>query len=135
MKATTLLGFDYGLRKIGVAVGQTVSRTANPLAVIPARDGVPDWETIRRLIDEWQPHRVLVGLPLNMDDTESDMSARARRFARRLEGRFGVTVELVDERLTSFAARSATGNRDAVIDDEAARLIVETWLNALPADS
>lgn len=134
----TLLSFDYGTKNIGVASGQTITRTATALAPIKARDGVPDWVVIERLLAEWRPDLVLVGLPLNMDDSESEWSARARKFANRIHGRFGVKVELVDERLSTFAAKGEVmergGSRDYKhnpVDSIAARLILEDWLNNL----
>ncbi|MHA7854723.1 Holliday junction resolvase RuvX [Marinobacter shengliensis] len=129
-----LLAFDFGTRRIGVASGQELLGTGQPLAMIPARDGIPNWQQIETLMVEWQPDMVLVGLPLNMDDTENDMCARARKFGKRLHGRFHVPVEMVDERLTSFEAKgdviAAGGNRDFGrhgVDDRAAVLILETW--------
>lgn len=135
--AGCVLAFDYGLKHIGVAVGQTVTRTASPLETISARDGKPDWTSVDRLVEDWRPHHILVGLPLNMDDTESGMSERARRFAHELARRSQIEVSLVDERLTSHAARSRSGQRSAGarrskgVDDHAAAaaLIAETWLN------
>lgn len=130
----TVLGFDFGMKRIGVAVGNALTRTATPLLVLPAQDGAPDWEHIRSICTEWQPARLLVGLPLNMDGSESELSARARRFGNRLNGRTGLPVEMVDERLTSFAARGElrdAGNRrgKAALDALAASLIVESWLD------
>ena len=129
-----ILAFDFGTRRIGVATGQQMLGTGQPLAMIPARDGIPDWRVIEQLLAEWQPDIVLVGLPLNMDDTENDMCARARKFGKRLHGRYHVPVEMVDERLTSFEAKgevmAAGGSRDFGrhgVDDRAAVLILETW--------
>jgi putative Holliday junction resolvase len=128
-----VLGFDYGVRKIGVAVGQTVTRTATPLQTLPTRDHRPDWDAITRLIAEWQPESLVVGLPYEMDDTEAPVAARARRFARQLEGRYRLPVYLADERLTTREALSQMGRdaqRDALrVDAVAARLILETWLS------
>jgi len=131
----TLLAFDYGTKNIGVASGQTITRSASSLASLKAKDGVPDWTQIEKILAEWKPDLVLVGLPLNMDDTESELSARARKFANRLHGRFGVKIELVDERLTSFEAKGEVmgrgGSRDYKknpVDSIAARLILESWL-------
>jgi len=131
-----VMAFDFGTRRIGVASGQEMLGTGKPLTMLPARDGVPDWEQIGRLLKEWQPDRVLVGLPLNMDDTENDMCARARKFGKRLHGRFHVEVEMVDERLTSFEAKgdvmASGGSRDFGrdgVDDRAAVLILETWFH------
>ena len=81
------MGFDYGTRQIGVAVGQSLTCRAEPIAVLRARDGVPDWTQIERLIAEWKPDTLVVGLPLNMDGTPSEMSGRAEKFGRRLHGR------------------------------------------------
>lgn len=119
-----VLAFDFGLRHIGVASGQTVTASAGPLTTVAARNGKPDWEEITRLVRSWKPVRLIVGLPLNMDDSESDMSQRAREFAAALERRTGVSTELVDERLTTRAAREADGDHA-----EAAALIAETWLH------
>ncbi|MBK1700361.1 Holliday junction resolvase RuvX [Thiococcus pfennigii] len=127
----TLLGFDYGPRKIGIAVGQTVTASASPLTTLRSRDRRPDWEGIAGLIREWQPNALVVGLPYNMDDTEAEWAEAAKRFARQLHGRFGLAVHLVDERLTSREARRQLGRAAtslAVVDAMAARLILETWL-------
>ncbi len=128
----TLLGFDFGPRKIGVAVGQTITGSASPLTTIRSRRDKPDWEQIERLMHEWGPTAAVVGLPHNMDDSESDLAPQARRFARQLQGRFALEVHLVDERLTSIEARRQLGRAATsleVIDAMAAKLILETWLS------
>ena len=135
----TLLGFDYGLKNIGVAVGQDLTQTANPLTVIKARDGIPNWNDIEALITEWQPKLLIVGLPLNMDGTEQEMTAAARKFGNRLNGRFQIAVEWQDERLSTFEALEQLGirsklqskNRDDV-DRISAQLILQSWLNEHP---
>ncbi len=104
-KSQVVLAFDYGLRHIGVAVGQRLIQSAQPLSIVNARDGVPDWRVIEQVIREWKPDVLLVGLPLNMDGSDSEMSARASKFARQLNGRFALPVEMIDERLSSFAAK------------------------------
>lgn len=131
----TVLGFDFGLKRIGVATGQRITATATPLLPLAAHDGVPDWSKIDLLLKEWTPDAVLVGLPLNMDDSESELSQRARKFARRLEGRFNLRVLMVDERLTSRAARELLAEIGArrkgklpSLDSTAAVLMVEGWL-------
>ncbi|HSQ08979.1 MAG TPA: Holliday junction resolvase RuvX [Chromatiaceae bacterium] len=127
----TLLGFDYGPRKIGVAVGQTITGSASPLTTIRSHGERPDWARIEGLIREWQPKAAVVGLPYNMDDSETELAPRARRFARQIEGRFGLQVHLVDERLTSLEARRQLGREATsleVVDAMAAKLILETWL-------
>mgnify|MGYP005725345855 CR=1 FL=1 len=102
----TVLTFDFGTKSIGVAIGQEVTGTASPLSALKARDGIPDWILIQKLIDEWQPQLLVVGLPLNMDGTEQDMTQRAKKFANRLHGRFRVNVETCDERLSTADAKS-----------------------------
>lgn len=132
------MAFDYGTRQIGVAVGQTLTGSAEPLTNLRARDGVPDWDQLARLIREWQPNVLVVGLPLNMDGSASDMSERAARFARRLNGRFQLPVETVDERLSTFEAkqhlkdqgRTPSSYRDDPVDSLAAALLLQTWLSS-----
>jgi putative Holliday junction resolvase len=128
----TLIGFDFGPRKIGVAVGQTVTGSATALTTLRSRGDRPDWPRIESLIREWQPEAAVVGLPFNMDDTEGTVAPGARRFARQISGRFGLQVHLIDERLTSIEARTRLG-RDATsleaVDAVAAKLILETWLS------
>lgn len=102
----TLLAFDFGTKSIGVAVGQRITGTARPLTALKANDGTPDWNLIERLLKEWQPDDVIVGLPLNMDGTEQPLTARARKFANKIHGRFGVSVKLHDERLSTVEARA-----------------------------
>ena len=120
-----IMGFDFGTTKIGVAVGQSVTRTATALTTVKARQGKPDWPVIDQLVAEWKPALFVVGLPLNMDDSESEMSAAAEKFARRLNGRYQLETIMVDERLSTFEAR---GNSTGDIDAEAARVILESYL-------
>ncbi len=133
-KPKSLLGFDYGLKQIGVANGQTLTCSASGLTILKALDGIPDWAEVEKLLNEWKPDLVVVGLPLNMDDSESELSTRARKFARRLQGRFAVEVEMVDERLTSREAKMLgreQGTQDLTkIDHIAASLILQSWLNS-----
>lgn len=134
----TLLGFDYGTQKIGIAVGQTITGTASPLTVITARDGIPDWNDLEKLVKQWQPNAFVVGMPYNMDGSESKMSTRALKFSRRLNGRFNIECHLVDERLTSREAREISQSKAQLngrkykprenIDAVAAQLILESWL-------
>ena len=135
--APTVMAFDFGLRQIGVAVGNRVTRTAQALTTLSARDGAPRWEEIQALLDQWRPGQLLVGLPLHMDGDESRLSHLARRFSRRLQGRFAIAVDFVDERLTSYEAKALLAEqgrrgsyKDAPADALAAQLILETWLNA-----
>jgi putative Holliday junction resolvase len=129
----TLLGFDFGTHKIGVAVGQTLTGTATPLTTLSAVSHKPDWAGIERLIREWQPDALVVGLPMEMTDREADNAPRAKKFARQLEGRFHLPVYMADERLTSREAWEQLGpaaHKDVTrVDAVAAKLILETWLN------
>lgn len=130
----TLLAFDFGTKSIGVAVGQRITGTARPLPAIKAQDGTPDWNIIERLLKEWQPDEIIVGLPLNMDGTEQPLTARARKFANRIHGRFGVEVKLHDERLSTVEARSGLfeqGGYRALnkgkVDSASAVIILESY--------
>ena len=125
MNTGYVLAFDFGLRHIGVAVGQSITSTANPLKTLEARNGRPDWAEIDEMIRQWQPAFLLVGLPINMDDSESEMSGRARQFGAALARRSAREVQMVDERLTSYASRQADSGRS---HEMAAVLIAETWL-------
>jgi len=129
------MAFDFGLRRIGVATGNCVLGTTTALPVLRAKDGVPQWRELEGLVEEWRPDLLVVGEPLNMDGSASDLSALAARFARRLHGRLGINVVLVDERLSSFAAKLASREqghggdfRRQPVDSLAAELILQTWL-------
>ena len=133
----TLLGFDFGTRSIGVAIGQEITGSAQPLRALKANDGVPNWDEIQKLLTEWQPDLVIVGLPLNMDGTEQPLTQRARKFANRIHGRFGVVVELQDERLTTTDARARLFERGGyralekgMVDGISAHLILEAWMES-----
>ena len=129
MASQVLLGFDYGQRRIGVAVGQTITATATALTTLAARDGQPDWAEVTALIEEWRPDALVVGLPLRLDGTESELSRAAQRFARRLEGRYKRPVHLMDERLSSRTAeqtRTRSGVRQG-LDALAAQVILQDW--------
>lgn len=132
----TLLGFDYGRRRIGVALGQEFTGTARALTTLDSRNGGPDWEAIGRLIEEWQPQALVVGIPCHMDGSEHEMTRAARRFGNRLNGRYNLPVYTVDERLTSdeaerLLAEEGRGGRQhkAEIDMLAAQLILQAWLD------
>lgn len=134
MPTQTLLGFDFGTKSIGVAIGQQLTGNARPLAALKAQEGTPDWNLIERLLKEWQPDFVVVGLPLNMDGTEQPLTARARKFANRLHGRFGVQVELQDERLSTVEARASLFERGGYralnkgqVDSQSAVIILQDW--------
>ena len=120
------LAFDFGLRTIGVAVTEPRAGTASALGTVRAREGAPAWEQLDAMVREWRPEGFVVGLPLNMDDTESDMSRNARRFGRRLGERYGIPVTYADERLSTFEAVGRGGDHAM-----AAQVIAETWLGTL----
>jgi putative Holliday junction resolvase len=135
--ARTVLGFDYGTRRIGIAVGQEVTRNVTPLTTLSSKTGKPDWDSIGRLIAEWQPDLLVVGLPLQMDGSEQELTQRARRFGNQLKGRYNLPVEMVDERLTSYEAEQllrqrshkGAGHGEQQIDQVAAQLILQSWFD------
>jgi len=130
----TVLGFDFGTTRIGVAAGQSITGTAAPLQPLSARDGIPDWNLIDQLVREWEPAALVIGIPLNMDGTISDMARRARKFANRLHERCKVPCYLMDERLTTTEAKQISLSRGGSsnfkqnsVDGIAAQLILEDW--------
>ena len=126
----TLIAFDFGEKRIGIAIGQTVTCTAAPLETIPVRGTRPDWNAIDRIIRAWKPDALVVGLPLNMDGTDQWITARARRFANRLHARSGLPVHLADERLSTREAWTRlieSGSRRGGPDPVAAQVILEGW--------
>jgi putative holliday junction resolvase len=138
-----VLGFDFGQRRIGVACGDTVSRTAAPQGTVPAGPGGPRWSVIDALLRKWQPALTVVGLPYNVDGSDSAMTGAARRFAAELEGRYRLRVALVDERYSSREAearlketresglrRRRVGKAD--VDAAAACVILERWFSEQP---
>lgn len=138
MIGKTVIAFDYGINQIGLAVGQTLTGSANGIDVLRARDGQPNWDQVQSVIETWRPSLLLVGLPLNMDGTESDFCGRARKFGRRLHGRFGLETLMVDERLSTREAKSRDRERSGKtrqsyrqdpIDNIAAQIILESWLS------
>ncbi|AHG75999.1 Holliday junction resolvase RuvX [Mannheimia varigena] len=130
----TVIAFDFGTNSIGCAVGQSITGTAQGLSSFKARDGIPKWEEIGKLLQEWKPNILVVGLPLNMDGTEQPLTQRARKFANRLNGRFNLPVELQDERLTTVEAKAEIFSRGGYkalkkdkVDSISACLILESW--------
>lgn len=126
----TLLAFDYGLKKIGVAIGNTLTRQARPLEILLPVTREQRFAAIERLLTEWRPHRVIVGLPLTSDGGEQYATTRCRRFANQLHGRFNVSVELVDERGSSVEAQELLRSH-APDDAVAAAVILQRYLDAL----
>lgn len=130
-----VLGFDFGTKRIGVAVGQTLTRSATPLTTLAAKQGVPDWHAVKQLIDTWQPRALVVGIPLNMDGTEQKLTQLARTFANALKRETKLPVFGTDERLTTVAARADIfetqgyrGLQQSQVDAHAAALILTEWL-------
>nr|WP_315260317.1 Holliday junction resolvase RuvX [uncultured Duganella sp.] len=124
----TIFAFDFGVKRIGVAIGNTMLRQAEPLKVIKAEDNTTRFADIQKLLDEWQPALLVVGLPMHPDGNEHEMTARARRFANQLNGRFNLPVELVDERYSSAVIAARRGE---VIDDRAAAIILQQYFDSL----
>ncbi|AWP76897.1 Holliday junction resolvase RuvX [Bordetella bronchiseptica] len=130
MPEETLLAFDFGEKKIGIAIGNTLTRQARPLEIIFSETRAARFGRIGQLLQEWQPQRAVVGLPLTLDGQEQPASARARRFANQLHGRFGLAVELVDERGSSMEAQQLLGTH-AADDAVAAAVILQRYLDTL----
>lgn len=137
----TLLGFDYGKRRIGVATGQCLTGSANALTTLPCPNQKPDWEAIGKLIETWKPDALVIGVPYHMDGSEHEMTQAARRFGRQLNGRFQLPVFEVDERLSSLEAEARLGaargrgtHKKSIQKDEidrlAAQIILQDWLHA-----
>ncbi len=129
-----IMAFDFGTQKMGMAVGQSMIESANPLALFPMKDGIPNWDELLKIIQQYQPNLFLVGLPLNMDDTESELSARSRKFARRLRHQTNIETLMVDERLTTREAHGELEHYQALgrgkklaADSIAAALFIESW--------
>lgn len=131
-----LFGFDFGTKRIGVAIGQMVTKTARPLVTIAAKNGVPHWDKLNQLINRWKPQALIVGIPLNMDGSEQPLTAAARDFAQLLAQRYQLPIHEVDERLTTVAAREQIFNekgykglQEGQVDSVAAQLILQTWMD------
>ena len=129
------LGFDFGYKRIGVAVGQQLTGSASPLSTLDALRGVPNWDVVQKLLSQWRPRALVVGLPTCIDDSEQYTTAASRGFARQLRKRFALPVHLVDERLSTVEARAhlfAEGGyrkiKKTEIDSIAACIILEQWL-------
>jgi len=136
MPEGTLLAFDFGLKRIGVAIGETLLGQARPLATLSGEANEVRFAAIAKLIAEWQPVQLVVGLPRTLDGSEQQMTARCRRFAQQLEGRFGLPVSLVDERLSSSEAEARLGAaglswqaRKQQVDAVAAQIILQDYFD------
>lgn len=134
-ETNTVLGFDFGKKSIGVAVMQTITGTAAPLSALKARDGIPDWDIVATIVTEWQPDKLVVGMPLNMDGSKQELTFAAKKFANRLQHKFKIPVESSDERLTTVDAKARLFElggfkklEKGKIDSVSACLILECWL-------
>jgi len=130
----TVLSFDFGTKSIGVAVGQEITGTASPLNALKAVDGIPDWNIVATLFAEWSPHLAVVGLPLNMDGSNQEVTFSAKKFANRLNAKYRVPVETCDERLTTVDAKARLFELGGYkkldkqkVDSVSACLIFESW--------
>jgi len=135
MTNQTVLGFDYGIRRIGVATGQTITASATPLTTLNSINQKPDWTTISQLIEEWQPNALIVGLPTYLDGSHSEMTEKALKFSRQLEGRYNLPVHTINESLSSYEAEQELQQHKKIgqhnkqeIDKMAAAIIVQSWL-------
>ena len=129
---STVFGFDYGLRRIGIAVGETITGSARALQTIAVRRDKPDWVAIESLVKQWSPEMMVVGVPAHNDRNQHALATPISRFMRQLGGRFGVPVYRIDERLSSHAA-SESGSTN--LDADAACVILESWLREFNNDS
>lgn len=141
MKNRSFLAFDYGEKYIGVAVGSSHTRLAEPVTTLRGSAKNPDWAGVSRLIDEWRPDALIVGLPLNMDGGDNPMTRAARAFGQRLRERYNLPVHMVDERLSTLTARDILNQagvpmrrHKSRLDKLAAQTILQSFLNELPGD-
>ncbi|WP_068546773.1 Holliday junction resolvase RuvX [Thalassotalea crassostreae] len=131
----TILGFDFGTKYIGVAVGQEITGSASPVRSVKAKDGVPNWDNIETIIREWEPDLLVVGLPLNMDGSEQLLTKRARKFGNRMSAKFSIHVDMQDERLTTADAKAELFERGGYrnlqkdnIDCQSAVIILQSYM-------
>jgi len=130
-----VLSFDFGMKYIGVAVGQSLTYSASPLTILAAKDGIPQWNEVTQLIEKWRPQALIVGIPLNMDETEQLLTLCARRFANRLRTRYKLPIHEVDERLSSWEAKQRTlhasnkssKSKENKLHADSAAILIEQW--------
>ncbi|MFT6268605.1 MAG: putative Holliday junction resolvase [Alphaproteobacteria bacterium] len=134
-KVRTVIAFDFGMKSIGLAIGQAITNTASPLQAIKAQDGIPNWDNLGKVISQWEPHALLVGLPLNMDGTEQPITSSVKRFVGRLKHKYNLPVFLHDERLSTVDAKSKLFELGGYkklskekVDSVSACLIYESWV-------
>jgi putative Holliday junction resolvase len=133
MATGCFLGLDFGLKRIGVAVGQKITGTASPLTTLLAKEGTPDWNALKKILKDWNPEKIVVGIPTNMDDSDSPITLKTRSFIAALREHTSIPIDTVDERLTTKAVQyelERMGKKPQKKDDAlAACLILESYLN------
>ncbi len=130
-----VIGFDFGLRRIGVAIGQTITQTATPEVIVASKDGKPDWQHITELFEQWKPVAIVVGLPMRLNGEGQALTQPARKFGQRLSGRYNRPIFYIEEQLSSIEAENRIkkttkkkNNEIQHIDDHAAQIILQNWL-------
>ena len=133
-----IVSFDFGTKKIGIAVGQTITKSSSPLTVLFNKDNKVNWEEVSHIVREWKPDLLLIGKPLNMDGTDSDIMKLVEKFSKKLAKLTDIKCEYVDERLTSFEARqnfkelmieNNKSIKKEIIDANAAKILIDNWFN------
>ena len=125
-----IIAFDYGEKKIGVAVGQTSTNTSSPLQIIFNKDNKTNWISISSLLDEWKPGLILLGKPLNMDGSDSKIMEKVDKFYKELKSIYDADIEFVDERLTTFEAREILKDeKHDNVDAHAAKILIDNWFD------
>ena len=125
-----IIAFDYGEKKIGVAVGQTSTNTSSPLQIIFNKDNNTNWTSISSLLDEWKPDLILIGKPLNMDGSDSEIMKKVDKFYKQLKSIYDADIEFVDERLTTFEAREILKDeKQDNVDAHAAKILIDNWFD------
>ena len=125
-----IIAFDYGEKKIGVAVGQTSTNTSSPLQIIFNKDNKTNWVSISSLLDEWKPDLILIGKPLNMDGSDSEIMKKVDKFYKELKSIYDADIEFVDERLTTFEAREILKDeKHDNVDAHAAKILIDNWFD------
>ena len=122
-----ILAFDFGTKKIGVAVGQTSTFTSSPLQVISSKDNKVNWNEIIILLDEWKPELIIVGKPLNMDGTDREIMKEVDKVFLKLKDIYDAKYEYIDERLTTFEARQILDDKNSLVDANAAKILIDNW--------
>ena len=124
----TCLGIDFGLSRIGLATGQRITRTASPIGTIKAKSGEPDWIRLKKIIEEWSPHLIVVGMPLDVGGTENYMCLKVQAFIEKLQQHVAIPIITIDEHLSSVEAEALDTRKKKPVDEMAAMVILESWL-------